>query len=140
MEGAKKNTDRELWREGDRVDDHYANSIHVTEGGGIGIDCGGHVIVKPLSAWHALAARERPKKVMGKMRLVQELEFTPACPSIWVPVKFQAWINIDSITHMREHDGPYARTEVLYQCGSSCCKITVADTARNLMEGENSHI
>jgi hypothetical protein len=47
------NTDRELWRE--REGDYYANSIHVTEHGGVGINVGGHVIVKPLTDWHALA-------------------------------------------------------------------------------------
>ncbi len=44
-----KNTDRELWRE--REGDYYADSIHVTEGGGIGINCGGYVMVRPLRAW-----------------------------------------------------------------------------------------
>jgi len=48
-----KNTDREIWRE--REGDFYADSIHATEGGGIGIDCGGHVIVMPVRKWHALA-------------------------------------------------------------------------------------
>jgi hypothetical protein len=47
------NTDRELWRE--RDGDYYADSIHVTEGGGIGINCGGTVIVRPLKEWHKLA-------------------------------------------------------------------------------------
>lgn len=51
---AAANTDRELWRE--RPDDYYANSIHVTEQGGIGINVGGTVIVKRLADWHALAA------------------------------------------------------------------------------------
>ena len=51
---AQQNTDRELWRE--REGDYYANSIHVTENGGIGINCGGYVIVKPLREWHRLAA------------------------------------------------------------------------------------
>lgn len=50
---ACKNTDRELWRE--REGDYYADSLFVTEGGGIGIDCGGHVIVKPIREWHRLA-------------------------------------------------------------------------------------
>jgi hypothetical protein len=50
-----KNTDRELWREGAHDNDYFANSIHVTESGGIGINCGGHVIVKKLHEWHALA-------------------------------------------------------------------------------------
>lgn len=50
-----KNTNRELWREGAQDNDYYANSIHVTETGGIGINCGGFVIVKRLNEWHALA-------------------------------------------------------------------------------------
>ena len=44
------NTDRELWRE--REGDYYADSIHVTEHGAIGINCGGLVIVAPLKRWH----------------------------------------------------------------------------------------
>mgnify|MGYP003483787928 CR=1 FL=1 len=60
MEGAALNTDRELWREGDAENDSFANSIHVTKRGGIGINCGGHVIVMPLAAWHALAAKDFP--------------------------------------------------------------------------------
>lgn len=47
------NTDRELWRE--REGDYYADSIHVTKQGGIGINCGGHVIVRSLKNWHGLA-------------------------------------------------------------------------------------
>jgi len=45
------NTDRELWRE--PPGDYYANSIHLTEKGGIGINVGGHVIVRTLEQWHA---------------------------------------------------------------------------------------
>lgn len=52
------NTDRELWRE--RPDDYYADSIHVTASGSIGINCGGTVIVKPVREWHALAGRDLP--------------------------------------------------------------------------------
>lgn len=52
--GAAKNTDRELWRE--REGDYYADSIHVTEQGGIGINCGGLVIIKPVREWHKLAS------------------------------------------------------------------------------------
>ena len=51
-----KNTDRELWRE--RPEDYYAPSIFVTEGGGIGINVDGHVIVKPVRDWHRLAMQE----------------------------------------------------------------------------------
>lgn len=54
--GCCQNTDRELWRE--REGDYYADSIHVTESGGIGINAGGLVIVKPLRAWVELAKKE----------------------------------------------------------------------------------
>jgi hypothetical protein len=54
-EAPKQNTDVELWRE--PPGDYYANSVHVTAGGGLGINVGGTVIVKPLAAWHALAAQ-----------------------------------------------------------------------------------
>ena len=49
-----ENTDREIWRE--REDDYYADSIHVTQQGGIGINCGGHVIQMPVRDWHRLAS------------------------------------------------------------------------------------
>ncbi len=37
------------------------HSIHATADGGIGINCGGLVIVKTLREWHALAAKDLPK-------------------------------------------------------------------------------
>jgi hypothetical protein len=49
----RDNTDRELWRE--TPDDYYSPSIHVTAGGGIGINVGGTVVVRPVREWHALA-------------------------------------------------------------------------------------
>lgn len=51
------NTDREIWRE--REGDYYADSIHVTLQGGIGINCGGTVYVKPVREWHKLAGGAR---------------------------------------------------------------------------------
>lgn len=59
-----KNTDRELWRE--RDGDYYADSIHVTESGGIGINCGGSVVVKSLREWFKLAAPPLPKQKRGR--------------------------------------------------------------------------
>lgn len=47
-----ENTDKEIWRK--KAGDYYSPSIHVTQGGGIGINCGGHVIVMPVEKWHAL--------------------------------------------------------------------------------------
>jgi hypothetical protein len=52
------NTDREIWRGPDDGNgSYYADSIHVTESGGVGINCGGHVIVRPLRDWHKQADR-----------------------------------------------------------------------------------
>ncbi len=57
--GVAKNTDREIWRGPDEgFGDFYADSMFVTEQGGIGIDCGGHVIVMPVRKWHKLAATQ----------------------------------------------------------------------------------
>ena len=47
---ASLNTDREIWRA--LPGDYYSPSIHVTEGGGIGINYGVHVIVAPIKSWH----------------------------------------------------------------------------------------
>lgn len=52
-DGSALNTDREIWRE--REGDYYADSIHVTREGNIGINCGGHVFVLPVRKWHRLA-------------------------------------------------------------------------------------
>ncbi len=48
----KKNTDVEIWRE--VKGDHYSDSIHITRENGIGINVGGHVIVKTAVEWHRL--------------------------------------------------------------------------------------
>ncbi len=53
---AAANTDRELYREPDKGNgSFYSDSIHVTAGGGIGINVGGTVIVRSLKTWHKLA-------------------------------------------------------------------------------------
>jgi hypothetical protein len=59
---AALNTDREIWRE--REGDYYADSIHVTAQGGIGINCGGLVIVKSLRDWHRLESELSSQKVL----------------------------------------------------------------------------
>lgn len=48
---ACQNTDKHLWR---KNDDRFAPSIHVTKGGCIGINVGGHVIIMTVEKWHAL--------------------------------------------------------------------------------------
>jgi hypothetical protein len=62
MRDAAENTDRELYREPDKTGagDYYSNSLHVTEGRGVGINVGGLVFVKTLAEWHALAVKFEP--------------------------------------------------------------------------------
>ncbi len=52
MDKAVRNTDRELWRE--RPGDAYADSLFVTQSGGIGMNVGGRVLVMPLQTWHRM--------------------------------------------------------------------------------------
>lgn len=51
--GVALNTDRTIWQEVEG--DYYAPSIHVTAGGGVGINVGGTVCVLPIREWHRLA-------------------------------------------------------------------------------------
>jgi hypothetical protein len=66
------NTDRELWRE--KPGDYYSDSIHVTHDNGIGINCGGHVIVKPMREWHRLAAPPHPAAPADAAKVVTAME------------------------------------------------------------------
>jgi hypothetical protein len=75
---AGQNTDRELWRE--REGDYYADSIHVTKGGGIGIDCGGSVIVMPLRKWHDMALRaEAAERKLAEAVAAEREECAKVC-------------------------------------------------------------
>lgn len=72
---ACENTDVELWRGPDEGNgDYYADSIHMTKGGGLGINCGGMVIVKPVRTWHALArqATEMGERLVKATKLIEE--------------------------------------------------------------------
>ena len=65
VEPSVENTDRELWRGPDEgAGNYYADSIFVTDSGGIGINCGGHVIVLSLREWHRLAQRDRARALI----------------------------------------------------------------------------
>jgi len=44
-----QNSDRELFREIEG--DYYSDKIFVTKEGGIGINCGGSVIISPIRNW-----------------------------------------------------------------------------------------
>jgi hypothetical protein len=53
----RQNTDREIWRGPDEgCGDFYADSLHITQEGALGINCGGRVIVKLIREWHRLAS------------------------------------------------------------------------------------
>lgn len=53
---AALNTDREIYRGPDEgCGDYYADSLHITKDGWLGINCGGTVYVKPIREWHRLA-------------------------------------------------------------------------------------
>jgi len=57
MDQAQQNTDRELWRGPDEGNgSYYADSVHVTQGGGIGMNVGGYVIVMRPKEWHSVCA------------------------------------------------------------------------------------
>ncbi len=57
---AVQNNDRELWRE--TSGDFYADSIHVTLDGKIGIQVGGSVLVMPLKRWFEAGMTPMPEK------------------------------------------------------------------------------
>lgn len=75
---ACKNTDRELWRGPDEGNgSYYADSVHVTEGGAIGMNVGGYVIVMRPREWHAAckeAADLRNKLDAAEIALENERE------------------------------------------------------------------
>lgn len=66
-------TDKELWR---GTPDHYSPRVFVTEGGGIGMDVGGLVIVKPLREWHKLAVAASKRGAPAEGESPQEQKVT----------------------------------------------------------------
>jgi hypothetical protein len=74
----EQNTDREVWRE--RPGDYYADSIHVTADGGIGINCGGSVYVKPIREWHAMAGG--PMSIRDTVTPGEALSFVRRFPNV----------------------------------------------------------
>lgn len=76
--GLFTNTDRELWRE--REGDYYADSIHVTESGEIGINVGGRVVVQKLRDWHA-AVEDREVLLAALREIAKE---PPGCDAAWI--------------------------------------------------------
>ena len=65
---AYANTDKEIYRGPSRCefgdkDRFYADSLHITKDGALGINCGGHVRVLPIREWHKLGTESRPDTV-----------------------------------------------------------------------------
>ncbi len=93
-----ENTDRELWRE--REGDFYADSLFVTKEGGIGMNCGGYVVVMPIRLWHALAKRPAPAPPPAQQQAEREAAETMsplvarAMARFWSKLDFYALQNV----------------------------------------------
>lgn len=117
------NTDREIWRE--REGDYYADSIHVTEQGGIGINCGGHVIVKPVREWHRLASAlpTHPQDSGKHNELVERLE--ASADNMWLQGHHE-WATLirEAASALARHDGATYESEraALVAEVGDCCK------------------
>jgi len=94
------NTDRELWRE--REGDFYADSVHITQTGGLGINCGGYVYVKYLREWHKLAEGKfnlKRKGIVEQLReTCEQLRRTPMSLKDLIPLLQQAADELDEKT------------------------------------------
>lgn len=82
--GASANTDRELWRE--RKGDYYADSIHVTADGAIGMNVGGTVIVKPIQGWHSLATKAIEEITPVALANESATQFSPLVARLREPI------------------------------------------------------
>ena len=82
-----ENNDRHLWPETSPVD-APEEKLFVTSAGGIGINIGGHVIVRPLREWHRLAASQPDREAIAE-RVYQAFPFEPRLGAphkpAWVP-------------------------------------------------------
>ena len=92
------NTDRELWRE--VAGDYYSPSIHLTHEGGIGINVGGHVIVRPVQKWHeSMAACDALKqKHAALVELILNTETIPGDEPGECGVIIENWRKIVDLT------------------------------------------
>jgi hypothetical protein len=110
-----QNTDREIYRTPfNSVND---DSMHVTESGAIGINCGGSVFVMPLRAWHKLATDAAgPMLKQGRM--------PPAPPKLSVVPEEQRTL----LQEMRE-----ALLDVRYRISPHDCNEACRDTIEKLL-------
>ena len=102
-----KNTDRELWRAPDDGR-FFADSIFVTEDGGIGMNVGGHVIVKPIKDWVRLASRGAGWRYDKELRTLVPPDMTPKTRR-HTPGPWHFDQNRDEVTVYADNDWPVAR-------------------------------
>lgn len=81
-----ENTDREIWRGSDKGNgSYYADSIHMTKEGALGINCGGHVVVMPIREWHRLGSIGRmplPDAPSDEKSMEEQIKLAAARASI----------------------------------------------------------
>ena len=74
-----ENTDTEIWRGPDEGGgDYYADSLHMTKEGLLGINCGGSVHVRAIREWHRLAGG--PINGLPKEDAETRTPSSPECP------------------------------------------------------------
>lgn len=98
-----ENTDRELWRE--REGDFYADSIHVTKDGRIGINCGGTVRVMPIRKWFECASSAEQSAAQPVAR-PQPHECQPS-------LALRAWTALSEVEY--ENDPPKRILDLMYE-------------------------
>lgn len=134
------NTDRELWRE--REGDYYADSIHVTQDGAIGINTGGLVVVKTLRAWVELAKKEILSEDPNAF-LPPQVNPTSSNASL-LPVKeegkvervlLNALVNADKALKICYADSHFIRPEWLRENGHE----GIADVINNIRKWSGAH-
>lgn len=75
---AYQNTDTEIYRGPSRCewgdeDRFYADSLHITKEGALGINCGGYVIVRPIREWFSLAKNQHAK-LLQAVEMAREIK------------------------------------------------------------------
>lgn len=132
---ASVNTDRELFREsGHEAGDAYADSIFVTSGGGIGMNCGGYVICKPIRGWFECARTHPPAggAVSDALR-----EIVEACEEdCGVPVPEDG--DDDPVAATQDQHGPIKGSAltfgILRRARSALSTPAASGTAHNLVD------
>jgi hypothetical protein len=130
--GFSENTDRELWRE--RPDDYYAPSIHVTQGGAIGINVGGAVYVKPLRAWHELAVAADAKRDLSRERKAVSGVMIPPADDKRLDTANRPLVNIKDAVFRIKAKQPISEDDM-----EAVCAIALQGCGQEMADGGNWH-